>query len=291
MTETKDQTPDRRKATLQLLQWNVLLGADEIIPPEPRPRAPLAEQQPSPQKAAADPPQPGPAQTRQAPTRQDGNPQRSRPRKASAPDLDVAIQQAETLAAAAHDLESLAEAIGRFEHCTFRPEATNMVFADGNPKAWVMLLGEAPGQEEDRAGKPFVGKSGRLIDAMYGEIGLARTGEQAATSLYITNVVNWRPEGNRQPTEAEIAMFKPFVVKHIALAAPRILVLHGNPACRAILGRDGITRLRGTWVTHGALPVLPMFHPAYLLRNPNIKPVVWNDLLMLKSKLRELSHE
>ncbi len=164
-----------------------------------------------------------------------------------------------------------------------------MVFADGNPEAWVMLLGEAPGREEDLAGKPFVGKSGQLIDTMYGEIGLARTGTEAETALYITNVINWRPEGNRQPTEAEIAMFKPFVLKHIALAAPRLLILHGNPACSAILGRNGITRLRGTWAAHGDVPVLPMFHPAYLLRNATLKQIAWGDLLMLKDKLRDLS--
>ncbi len=299
MTGTIDPTLDQRQAAIQLMEWNRLLGADEIMPPTPKPRAregvaemPLVsgDTRPAAQPAAAKlPPESSPAVQGAAAGPKQPRPEKRQSKSSRKPDRDAAIRQAETLAGEAHDLPSLAAAIEQFEHCAFRQEATNMVFADGNPEACVMLIGEAPGQEEDRLGKPFVGKSGQLIDRMYGEIGLSRTGEDAASSLYITNVVNWRPEGNRQPSEAEIAMFKPFVLKHIALVGPRILILHGNPACSAILGRDGITRLRGKWVTHERIPLLPMFHPAFLLRNPRMKRLVWNDLLMIKTKIREMS--
>ena len=159
------------------------------------------------------------------------------------------------------------------------------MFADGNPKAKVMLVGEAPGADEDRLGLPFVGVSGQLLDRMMAAIGLDRT------SFYITNVCFWRPPGNRKPTDIELAAQKPFVERHIELVAPKVLVLVGAAAAQGLLGTtEGITRLRGRWFQYQpargpAIPALPIFHPAYLLRQPAQKRETWRDLLKLREVL------
>ena len=147
-----------------------------------------------------------------------------------------------------------------------------------------MIIGEAPGANEDREGKPFVGPAGQLLDAMFAAIDHGR--DDAANPIYITNVMPWRPPQNREPTPEEIAMMLPFVERHVELAAPDVLVLMGNVSCLALMGRKGITRLRGNWVEVLGKPALPMFHPAYLLRNPAAKREAWHDLLMLQAKLR-----
>jgi uracil-DNA glycosylase len=159
------------------------------------------------------------------------------------------------------------------------------VFADGNPKAKVMLVGEAPGADEDRLGLPFVGVSGQLLDRMMATIGLDRT------SFYITNVCFWRPPGNRKPTDLELAAQKPFVERHIELVAPEVLILVGAAAAQGLLGTtEGITRLRGRWFQYRlgeagrTIPAMPIFHPAYLLRQPAQKRETWRDLL----KVREI---
>ena len=193
-------------------------------------------------------------------------------------------------AAAANTLDELREALAEFEGCALKHTATNLVFADGNPEADVMILGEAPGAEEDRRGLPFVGASGQLMDRMLAAIGLDRS------SVYISNILFWRPPGNRNPTTAEVAACMPFVQRHSALARPRILVFVGGASAKAMLDRtEGIMRLRGKWYDyHGSnpdapVPALATFHPAYLLRSPGQKRAVWRDLLMLKARLDELT--
>lgn len=180
-------------------------------------------------------------------------------------------------------LEQLAESLQQFEGCTLKYTAMNLVFADGNPKAEIMLIGEAPGEDEDRQGKPFVGASGRLLDRMLGCIGLDRT------RTYITNILPWRPPGNRSPTLNEIAVCLPFVQRHIEIVQPTVLVFLGGTAAKTMLGTNsGITRLRGRWHEYRSgrlgqsIPALPLFHPAYLLRSPIHKREAWRDLLALK---------
>ena len=163
--------------------------------------------------------------------------------------------------------------------------ARNLVFFDGNPAARVMIIGEAPGRDEDMQGKPFVGRAGQLLDRMLAAIGMARHADDPARAVYITNVLPWRPPQNRDPTPEEIAMLLPFVQRHVELVDPELVVLMGNTSCQAGLGRRGITRLRGTWTQAYGRPALPMFHPAGLLRNPHNKRHAWADLLELQARL------
>jgi DNA polymerase len=200
----------------------------------------------------------------------------------AAPDL---VAQAHAAAANAGDLAGLRVALQAFEGCELKKGARNTVFADGVPGARVMVIGEAPGRDEDLAGKPFVGAAGQLLDRMFDAIGMGRTAPGDA-ALYITNVLPWRPPANRDPAPGEIAMMLPFLTRHVELARPRVLVLMGNISCSAVLGRKGITQLRGQFTEALGLPVLPMFHPAYLLRNPAAKRHAWADLLTLQAWLR-----
>jgi DNA polymerase len=204
----------------------------------------------------------------------------------------AAIVNAREAAKAAVDLSALREALQQFDGCALKKTATNLVFADGNPTADVMLVGEAPGADEDRQGKPFVGVSGQLLDRMMAAIGLDRS------TFYITNVCFWRPPGNRKPTEAELAAQLPFVTRHIELVRPKILVLVGGSSAQGLLGlNDGITRLRGRWFDYASsnlpkpIPTIPIFHPAYLLRQPGLKREAWRDLLKLRQRLSGLSNE
>jgi DNA polymerase len=150
----------------------------------------------------------------------------------------------------------------------------------------VLILGEAPGREEDQEGLPFVGQAGQLLDRMFDAIGLSRHSADPANALYITNVLPWRPPQNRDPSPEEIAMMRPFVERHIELANPDIIVALGNTPCLTLLGEKGILRLRGTWAQALNRPVLPMTHPAYLLRTPAAKREAWADLLSLKARLQ-----
>ena len=190
-----------------------------------------------------------------------------------------------TLAKNAKTLDALAAALDSFEGCGLKKTAKSTVFSDGVSSARVMLVGEAPGQDEDRSGKPFVGRSGQLLDAMMATIGLSRD-----TNLYIANVIAWRPPGNRAPSVDELEICKPFILRHIELAAPEIIVLVGGTSAKTLLNTEtGITRLRGKWQTleigGRAIPALPFFHPAYVLRRPATKADVWADLCALKQKL------
>jgi uracil-DNA glycosylase family 4 len=190
----------------------------------------------------------------------------------------------------AQSIDELRESLLKFDGCSLKQTAMNLVFADGNPFAPVMFIGEAPGEDEDRQGKPFVGVSGKLLDRMLAGVGLDRKG------VYISNVLFWRPPGNRSPTDAEIAACLPFVERHIALVKPRFLVLLGGVAAKTLLRtKDGITRIRGRWVDYRpiggalneAIPCLPIYHPAYLLRQPAAKRQAWNDILLVIKKVNE----
>ena len=247
---------------LALLEWQLEMGADEAIGDGPVNRYELAARVPVPKAAAAT----------------------SAP---SAAHLSVdAVSEAKTSAARAGDLASLRAAMEAFEHCDLRKGARNFVFADGMAGARVMIIGEAPGRDEDRIGKPFVGRAGQLLDRMFEAIGLVRTHDDTQTAFYITNVLPWRPPQNRDPKPEEIAMMLPFVQRHVELAQPDVIVLMGNISCQAGLGKRGITRLRGDWTEAYGKPALPMFHPAYLLRNPQAKREAWQDLLALQARMQ-----
>ncbi len=247
-------------AALAALAWQVELGVDVALLDAPVNRYELD----------AKPAAPKPAE--RAP---------EAPAAMSAPEQPAdAVAEAAAAARGADTLEALKAALAAYPHCELAKGARNLVFSDGVPGARVMIVGEAPGRDEDREGRPFVGRAGQLLDRMLDAIDLSR-----AQDVYITNVLPWRPPQNRDPKPEEIAMMKPFLARHIALAKPDLLVIMGNISCRAMLGKTGITRLRGTWDSAEGLPVLPMFHPAYLLRQPAMKRHAWADLLDLKARL------
>lgn len=250
-----------------LLEWQVELGATEAILDAPVDRYALEAVKPVPKAApAAAAPQGKPAPPEPVQT--------------------DAVADARVAAEAAADLGALAAAMQAFEHCELKKGARSFVFCDGQPTARVMIVGEAPGREEDRAGKPFVGRAGQLLDRMLAAIDMGRAHDDPARAVYITNVLPWRPPSNRTPDAGEIAMLLPFLERHIALADPDVIVVMGNTPCQALLGRTGITRMRGTWVEVLGKPCLPMFHPAYLLRNPIAKREAWADLLALNARLK-----
>jgi uracil-DNA glycosylase len=263
-------------AALALLRWYVEMGADEAIADAPTnrlipPRAP---------PAATPLPTPSSSSVRSV---------AASPPAAFADSLGEAAQSARLLAARADSITALEAAIAGFEGCALKRTATSTVIADGNPAAPVMIIGEAPGADEDRIGRPFVGRAGQLLDRMLAAIGLDRQG------VLITNVIYWRPPGNRTPSAEEIAACLPFVLRHIALVRPKVLVLAGGTAARALLPPGpGITRLRGRWFDLAIpgldqpVPTLPMFHPSFLLRAPERKREAWRDLLALRARLDEL---
>ncbi|WP_209426030.1 uracil-DNA glycosylase [Pararhodobacter sp. SW119] len=256
-----------------LLEWQVELGATEAIADAPIDRF----------TARADPTL-APPESSTTPT-----PTRAAPARTTLANGVDPVSAAEAMAAAAPDLPALAEAVAAYPHCDLRKGARNTVFSDGNPAARVMLIGEGPGREEDQRGLPFVGAAGQLLDRMFAAIGLSRTSPDTSSALYITNAVPWRPPGNREPTAEELAMLRPFLVRHVELADPAVIVLLGNTACQAILGRRGIMRLRGHWTDAIGRPCMPTLHPANLLRSPENKREVWSDLLEIKARLRKLS--
>jgi DNA polymerase len=192
---------------------------------------------------------------------------------------------ARTAAGRAHDLASLRAEMDAFEHCDLKKGARNLVFSDGNPAAPVMIVGEAPGRDEDYAGKPFVGRAGQLLDRMLTAIGLSRGAEAAEAAVYITHVMPWRPPAERDPTAEEIAMMQPFLRRHVELVNPKILIAMGNASCAALLDQRGIVRLRGTWTEAGGRPLLQMTHPVHLFRNPAAKKEAWADLIGIKARL------
>jgi uracil-DNA glycosylase family 4 len=197
---------------------------------------------------------------------------------------DAAAMAAREAARTAESLEGLRVILERFDGCALKATASQLVFHDGNPRARVMFVGEAPGREEDLAGVPFVGRSGRLLDRMMASIGLDRT------TAYIANIVPWRPPGNRTPTPQEVAICLPFIRRQIELCDPDILVCLGKPAAQALIGSsDGIRKLRGRFVAYDTgsreIRALATFHPAYLLRQPLEKRLAWRDFLAIKRAL------
>ncbi len=197
---------------------------------------------------------------------------------------EAAIMAARTAARSAASLEELRAILDRFEGCALRATATQLVFADGDPQARLMFVGEAPGRDEDIAGVPFVGRSGKLLDRMLAAIGLDRK------SVYIANIVPWRPPGNRTPTPQETAICLPFTQRQIELVDPDVLVCLGNPSTQALLAtKEGITKTRGRWFRFQTgtreIRAMPTFHPAFLLRNPVSKRLAWRDFLAIKKAL------
>jgi len=275
-------------SNLASLQWLVEMGADEAIGDAPVDR--FTVRAASPPTPAA---RPAPAAPR-APSAAPASVARPAPRPTPAappplPSGSAAVASARALAAAASNVQELEAAVGGFDGCALKATATRLVFADGNPAAKIMFIGEAPGADEDRQGKPFVGVSGQLLDRMLAWIGLDRS------SVYITNILFWRPPGNRQPTTAEIAACLPFVERHISLVAPKILVLVGGTSAKTLLNtQEGIIKLRGRWFDFqcpglsAPIPTVPTFHPAYLLRTPSQKRGSWRDLLAIKARLAAL---
>ncbi len=265
----------RRDKALAWLQWYAELGATDLVGERPVNRlAAAAAEKPAPGRATTAPPA---AASRS-----------SRPvQPALLRSAGSVAQSAREIAEACSSVAELEAALTEFDGCALRETALNLCFADGNPAARLMLIGEAPGAEEDRQGKPFVGPSGQLLDRMLATIGLDRN------SVYITNVIYWRPPGNRSPTQAEIAACQPFLERQIELIRPRLIVFVGGIAARGLLGvKEGVTKLRGRRLLYHlqdgtAIPAMVMFHPAYLLRQPAQKRFAWRDLLAIKDILND----
>ena len=240
------------------LEWQIAMGADEAILDAPVDRYSLPEAPPKKTAAAPVPP---------------------------VEEKIDAVAMSRAAAEGVTDLDGLRAAMDAYELCELKRGARQLVFSDGQPNAKVMIIGEAPGRDEDLQGKPFVGRAGQLLDLMFSHIGLSRQSPNPETALYITNVLPWRPPQNRDPQPDEVAMMLPFLKRHVELIDPDILIAMGNHSCQALLGQRGITRLRGKWAEALGKPVLPMFHPAYLLRTPEAKREAWADLLSLKARL------
>ncbi len=279
---------DSQRDALAALAWQVEAGADEAIESVPvdrfAPPAPVPAAAARPRLADALPQSPMVA------------PARPRFGRVTAPAAMPGIEAiggipGHLLAQSARNLDELRDALLAFDGCPLKDTATNLVFSDGNREARVMIVGEAPGADEDRVGRPFVGVSGQLLDRMLAQVGLDRT------SVYITNIIFWRPPGNRQPTTGEVAACLPFVERHIELVNPDVLMLAGGAAAKTLLARnEGIMRLRGRWHLYEStgmsrpVPTLPTFHPAFLLRQPAQKRESWHDLLALREKLDQMAH-
>ncbi len=263
-----NQTAEELKAALE---WQIEMGVDETVDDESQNRFQATKE------------------TRKSPQEKRPEEAPSRVRTGHIQTTPAGGQAGKTLAkeaaAKAATLGELREAIEAFEACSLKWTAKSTVFADGNPEADIMLIGEAPGAEEDRQGKPFVGPSGHLLDKMMAAIGLQRD-----QGYYISNILPWRPPGNRKPTPIETATCLPFILRHIELAKPKILVLLGATPASALLNTtEGITRIRGRWLNleldQLEVAVMPTYHPAYLLRQPRFKAEAWKDLQEITSKL------
>jgi len=266
--------PEPTPNVAQLLAFYLEAGVDCALGEDPVDR--LAEPEPLP--AAPRAAQPA-ATARPIPT-----PSLALSRSEAPPSPDAAVASAREAARTAPTLDALRELIQTFDGCALKSTATQLVFADGNPKARVMFVGEAPGRDEDIEGLPFVGRSGKLLDRMIGAIGLDRT------KVYIANVIPWRPPGNRTPTPQETLVCLPFIQRQIELVDPDVLVTLGNPSTQTLLGtREGIMRARGKWFDYDTgsrvIRALPTFHPAYLLRSPAYKRFSWQDLRAIATAL------
>ena len=277
MASSIRSTPLTAAAAAETLRWWIEAGVDLALDETAHDR--FAE-------SAAPAPRRAPAAT--APPAAPTASYEARPAPAAVAAPDEAARSARDIAAAAATLDELRAELERFDGCGLKATATQLVFADGAPGASIMFVGEAPGGDEDRIGRPFVGRAGQLLDRMLAAIALDRT------QVYIANVVPWRPPGNRTPTPQETAVCLPFIRRQIALSAPRLIVCLGGSATQTLLGvKEGITRARGVWREYqgddgATIPALPMFHPAYLLRTPAAKRQAWADLRKLRQAVEEL---
>lgn len=269
------------------LRWQVDMGASEGIQDQPVNRLAL---DPARQRTSRATPPPATGAALSPPQHAAIAPARVPPEPL--PAATTSATSVRSIAARCNTLQALEEAIRAHDGCPLKGGATNTVIADGNPNAPLMVIGEAPGFEEDQQGLPFVGRAGQLIDRALSHIGLARDAAADDAAFYITNVVYWRPPSNRNPAPDEIDPLLPFCERHIELVQPRLLLLLGNIACQSLLRTStGITRLRGNWKrwtpsTGGdSVMAMPSFHPAYLLRNPLSKQLFWHDLLALRARL------
>lgn len=286
-------SPTNRPDISDLLAFYASVGVDEALEDQPVNR--FAEVAPKPVERA---PTAAPSGDIAAPQRsttmsrgeagdRPSAPPVARATSAAVPD-EAQAALARQLATTATTLDELRQHMAAFEGCNLKATAKSLVFADGNPEAAVMLVGEAPGRDEDIEGLPFVGRSGRLLDRMLAAIGLDRT------SVYIANVIPWRPPGNRTPTPHETEICRPFIERQIELVNPKVLINLGGPSAKTLLNTsEGILRLRGNWRVHTtasgiAIPAMPTLHPAYLLRTPSHKKLAWRDFLEVKAKLRAL---
>lgn len=261
-----------------LLSWQAELGADEYIGDAPVDRFAEAALEQERRAAAVVPAaraaEPGPRGRPAAP-----------PPPPPKPKVDP-VAEARKAAMACATLEELAEAMRGFAHCDLRRGARNFLFGEGSPSARVLLIGDAPSRDADRQGRLSVGRSGGLLELMLHAIGLDREAPDAERGLYHMPVLPWCPPGGREPEAEELAMLQPFVLRHIDLVDPSVVVLMGNQPCQMLLGASGISRLRGVWTEVRGRPALPMLHPELLLRNPAAKREAWADLLSLKARLR-----
>jgi uracil-DNA glycosylase len=269
------------KAARDVLAFYLDAGADALIGEEPVDRMADAAAAPTPARGET------PDQRAEA---RSGNAAASAvlaaPARAAPPPPELAVMAAREAARSAKSLDELRALLETFQGCALRGTATQLVFADGNPQAHIMFVGEAPGSEEDRTGKPFVGPSGKLLDRMLQAIGLDRS------RAYIANVVPWRPPGNRTPTPQETAICLPFIRRQIELVEPDVLVCLGQPSTQTLLGtREGITRTRGRWFKYDTgtreIRAVATLHPAHLLRQPLQKRLAWRDFLAIKKALAQ----
>ena len=275
-------TPDPTPTIHQLLAFYLEAGVDCALGEEPANR--LSDLEAAPKPAAASFTSPILDETnRPRPVKPAFTPVPATPAE-PAPSPDAAVASAREAARTAPSLEALKSLLENFDGCSLKSTATRLVFADGNPKARIMFVGEAPGREEDIEGLPFVGRSGKLLDRMIAAIGLDRS------TAYIANVIPWRPPGNRTPTPLETQICLPFIQRQIELVDPDILVTLGNPSTQTLLGtRDGIMKTRGRWFDYDtgtrAIRAMATFHPAYLLRSPSYKRMAWQDLRAIAKAL------
>jgi DNA polymerase len=269
----------------RLLRWYVEAGVDDAVGMEPLDRYLSGAR-----GARAAPEAQSPAPVEPTSPIERASVARSAAPATPLPPPSQAAVGARAVAAECADLSALRDALQAFEGCALKHTATTLVFADGNPAAPLMLIGEAPGADEDREGLPFVGAAGKLLDRMLGAVGLDRT------RVYITNILPWRPPGNRTPTPNEVAICLPFLRRHIELVAPRLLVLIGGTSASTLLGTsDGITRIRGRWHLYRGdperpsppIPTMPIYHSAFLLRTPARKRDAWRDLVEIRRRLNE----
>ena len=270
-------TPEPAPTIRQLLAFYLEAGVDCALMDEPVNRLSDPDMAPPPKAEPQEAPPPRSLNQSAAPVPA---------ARADAPSPEAAILSAREAARAAPSLEVLRELLEKFDGCALKNTATRLVFADGNPQARVMFVGEAPGREEDIEGLPFVGRSGQLLNRMIAAIGLDRT------SAYIANVIPWRPPGNRTPTPQETQICLPFIQRQIELVNPDVLVTLGNPSTQTLLStREGIMKTRGKWLDYDTgtrvIRALATFHPAYLLRSPSYKRMAWQDLRSIAKALEE----